>query len=233
MEKEEKQRRKEERKKRKQKRSYARWFGFLRGVIRVVRLAMPFKMHRARRDYGEGPFVVIGNHYSLFDVMFPCMLNGKPVHFMAKQELWNSGFMRRFCNKSRCIPVSRDGASTDVKAIMQAMKYLKAGETIAIYPEGTRNKSGEFMLPFKGGFAALAIKTRTPIVPIVQLRRVRFFRRSHILYGEPIEFTEYYGKKLTEENIADCERRVREVMQSMRDEFIRTQEQKRAKKKGR
>lgn len=232
MEKEEKQRKKEEKRKLKQKCSYNRWFGFLRGAIYIVRLFLPFKMHRARKDYGEGPFVVIGNHYSFIDVMYPCKLNGRPVHFMAKQELWNNGFMRWFCNKSMCIPVSRDGASTDVKAIMQAMKYLKEGESIVIFPEGTRNKSNDFMLPFKGGFAAIAIKTRTPIVPIVQLRKSKLFRLSHILYGEPIEFTEYYGKKLTEENIADCEKRIVEIMQSMRDEFIRSQEYKRAKKKG-
>ena len=233
MEKDEKQRQKEQKKKLKQKKEYGRWFGFLRVAIQVVRLFLPFKMHRARKDYGEGPFIIIGNHYSLFDVMYPCMLNCKPVHFMAKQELWSSGFMRWFCNKSRCIPVSRDGASTDVKAIMQAMKYLKEGETIAIYPEGTRNKSSDFMLPFKGGFAALAIKTHTPIVPIVQLRKSKIFKKSHILYGEPIEFTEYYGKKLTEENIADCEKRVQEDMLYMRDEFIRAQEKKHAKKNGR
>ena len=229
---EEKQQKKEQKKKIKSKKKYGRWFNFLHFAIRVVGVFLPFKMHRARKDYGDGPFIVIGNHYSLFDVMYPCMLNGKPVHFMAKQELWNGGFMRWFCNKSRCIPVSRDGTSTDVKAVMQAMKYLKEGETIAIYPEGTRNKTADFMMPFKGGFAALAIKTRTPIVPIVQLRKSRIFRMSHILYGEPIEFSAYYGKKLTEENIADCEKRVREVMVSMRDEFVASKGQRRAKKKG-
>ena len=231
MEQEEKQLRREQRKKRKSKKKYKRWFGFLHFVIVILRLFMPFKIHRAQKDYGKGPFIIIGNHYSLFDVIYPCMLNDKPVHFMAKQELWNSHFMRWFCNNSRCIPVSRDGASTDVKAIMQAMKYLKEGESIVIYPEGKRNKSKEFLLPFKGGFAALAIKTHTPIVPIVQLHKAKIFKKAHILYGEPIEFTEYYGKKLTEENLSDCERRVREIMLSMLNEFIRSKERKRAKKK--
>ena len=98
---------------------------------------------------------------------------------------------------------------------MTAMKYIKNGENILIYPEGTRNKGNEPMLPFKGGFAAVAIKTKTPIVPIVQSRKPSLFRKVHVIYGKPIEFTEYYGKKLTEENIAECEEKIRNIMIEM------------------
>lgn len=92
------------------------------------------------------------------------------------------------------------------------MKYLKGGESIVIYPEGTRNKSKEIFLPFKGGAAAISIKTKTPIVPVVQVKKIRFLRRSHVIYGEPIEFSEYYDKRLSEEDIAICENMLREKM---------------------
>ena len=155
----------------------------------------------------------------MIDVMYPAVAVKKPIHFMAKKELWDNKFLNWFCNKSRCIPVSRDGASGDVKAVMTAMKYIKNGENILIYPEGTRNKGNEPMLPFKGGFAAVAIKTKTPIVPIVQSRKPSLFRKVHVIYGKPIEFTEYYGKKLTEENIAECEEKIRNIMIEMHGRY--------------
>ena len=106
--------------------------------------------------------------------------------------------MKWFTKKSECIPVSRDG--TDVRAIMQAIKYLKEGSVVCIFPEGTRNKTQEMFLPFKSGAAALAIKTKTPVISMVQIKKMRFFRAMHIYYGEPFEFTEFYDKKLSQED---------------------------------
>ena len=63
------------------------------------------------------------------------------------------------------IPVNRDG--NDVRALLDCLKCLKNGEKISIYPEGTRNKTGEGMLPFRHGAAAMAIKAKVPIIPVM------------------------------------------------------------------
>lgn len=221
---------KEVKKKQRADRAYVRWFAFLRFAEKVLRVFYPYVRHDAVEKYEDRPYVLLCNHFRMVDVMYPCAAMKKPVHFMAKTELWENGFLHWFCNKCRCIPVSRDGSGTDVKAIMQSMKYLKSGENILIYPEGTRNKENVDMLPFKGGFAAIAIKTRTPIVPIVQSGKPRLFRKSHVFYGAPIEFPEYYGKKLTEEEIAECEKRVRDIMVKTRTDFLASQAAERASK---
>ena len=217
-EKSEKQRLKEHKKQERADRAYVRWFAFLRFAAKVIRLFLPYERHD-ECVYEDRPYVFLCNHYRMIDVMYPAVAVKKPIHFMAKKELWDNKFLNWFCNKSRCIPVSRDGASGDVKAVMTAMKYIKNGENILIYPEGTRNKGNEPMLPFKGGFAAVAIKTKTPIVPIVQSRKPSLFRKVHVIYGKPIEFTEYYGKKLTEENIAECEEKIRNIMIEMHGRY--------------
>ncbi len=222
-----KESRRAQKKMQREQKKFARWFAFLRFLSRVLWIFLPYKEHRAVKDYGNRPYVFICNHYSIWDIIYPCIAVKKPLHFIAKQELWNNAFLRWFCNKCRCIPVSRDGAGTDVKAIMQAMKYLKNGENILIYPEGHRNSGDVELLPFKGGFAAIAIKTKTPLIPIVLMSKPGLFRKVHVLYGEPIEFSEYYGKKLTEEDIADCETRLRSIMLGMREDF----RAKRVKKK--
>jgi 1-acyl-sn-glycerol-3-phosphate acyltransferase len=129
---------------------------------------------------------------------------------MAKKELFEKGLMKKFVLKSECIPVNRDG--NDLKAVMQAMKYLKNGENLGIFPEGTRNKSDNVFLPFKSGATALSIKTKTPIVPVIQIKKLRFWRRSHVYYGEPIEFAEFYDKKISDEDIKQCDIVLRDKM---------------------
>ena len=179
----------------------------------------------------EGNYILVGPHRTWWEPLF-FALAGRPrkFSFMAKKELWENKFLAWFCTKCRCIPVSRDGAAMDVKGIMTAMKYLKSGKNILIYPEGTRNKGDVDMLPFHAGFAAIAIKTRTPIIPIVQSGKPRLFRKAHVFFGAPIEFTEYYGKKLTEADLAECETRLRNIMLKMRSDYFEEQARKKAEK---
>ena len=68
------------------------------------------------------------------------------------------------------------------------------------------------MLPFHHGAATMAIKTKTPIVPIMIYKKPRFFRMAHIIVGEPIELTEYYDRKLTTEEVEEADNKVREIM---------------------
>lgn len=197
---------------------YEKWFRTMHRFERIVyRHLFPYKKHGHTQPYDDRPYIFVGNHLSFLDVVAMAIATNKPVHFIAKQDLFEKGLMKKFVKKCQCIPVNRDG--TDVKAVMQAMKYLKSGESIVIFPEGTRNKTEEVFLPFKSGAAAISIKTKTPIVPIVQIKKIRFLRCAHIMYGEPIEFSEYYGKRLTEEDIAKCDLMLREKMLKLHAEL--------------
>ena len=100
-----------------------------------------------------------------------------------------------------------------------------------MYPEGTRNKTDEPMLPFKHGAAAMAIKTKTPVIPIVIYSKPKAFRRTHILMGKPIEFSEYYGKKVTEEDYAEADEKLRQIMLDMKAEHTQYLQNKKSKKK--
>ena len=217
-------------KKEKQKlNAVSKWFRTLRRAVPILyRPIFPFKKHGHTDPFTDREYIFIGNHLSVFDVVFPTISTNRAVHFMAKNVLFEKGLMKWFVNKSECILVNRDG--TDVKAVMQAMKYLKKGENVAIFPEGTRNKTNERFLPFKGGATAISIKTKTPIVPLVQVKKIRIFRKAHVLIGEPIEFTEYYDKRLTEEDIQKCDDFLRDKLSEMYDELTEILAKKRGKK---
>jgi len=184
----------------------------------LFRVIFPYERHGNLSKYNDGPLIIIGNHYSVMDVVYPCICTDRPIHFMAKNELWNGGFMKWFATKCECIPVKRDG--NDVQAIKTAMRYLKNGDVVNIFPEGTRNHSYADLLPFHSGAAALSIKMQTPIVPIVQVKKLKAFHKSHIIYGDPIEFRQFYNKKVSKEDIEACDMQLRDAIINMRLAFI-------------
>lgn len=194
-------------------------FKFLRFCEKIIlRPLFPYKKHGYTQPYNKGALLIIGNHYSIWDVVQTAMATDRAIHFMAKSELWSSKIGAKLMDIAQCIPVNRDGS--DVQAVKTSLRYLKNGEIINIFPEGTRNTSYDSFLPFKGGAAALAIKTRTPIMPVVHVGKVSLFCKVDVIYGEPIELTKYYGKKLTGEELEKIDNWLSEVMFNMRQSFI-------------
>ena len=189
----------------------SKWFRTLRRLEPFLyRPFFPYKKYGHTQKFTDRAYIFVGNHLSVLDVIFPATACNRAVHYMAKISLFQKGFMKKLVDKCECIPVNRDG--TDVKAVMLAMKYLKAGECVVIFPEGTRNRTDKTFLPFKSGATAISVKTKTPIIPMIQIKKIRIFRKARVIFGEPIEFTEYYDKRLTEEDIKKCDEILLEKM---------------------
>lgn len=191
---------------------------FLRVLLYPVHwLIFPFRLH-GHKKVGPGACIYVSNHYCLWDVFYPAHTTWEGVHFLAKEPILHAPILGYFARRVGVIGAMRDGS--DVRTIMDSMKVLKNGEKISLFPEGTRNKkSDEEFLPFHGGAAMLAIKTKTPIVPMVICNRPKVFRMTHVVVGEPIELTEYYGKKLSAEDYAHADEKLAELLYGMRAQF--------------
>ena len=140
-----------------------------------------------------------------------------PVHFIAKQELFENKLIGSIARKIEAIPVARDGQ--DVKAVMTALKYLKRGEVISMFPEGTRNRSNEELLPLKGGAALFAIRSKAPVYPVMTNGKTRLFRRTVILVGDAVDLSEFYDKKMTAEDYERAEEKIRTAMLNVLHSF--------------
>lgn len=196
-----------------------RFFKFLHFLERILlRFVFPYEKHGNIQKRNDGALILIGNHYSMMDVLFPCLITDRPIHFIAKAELWKGGIMKKFVQICECIPAKRDGS--DVQTVKDSIRILKSGGVLNIFPEGMRNKSYSEFLPFHAGAAALSIKTHTPIVPFVSITKIKPFRKTHVVYGDPIEFRQYYGKKVTKEQLEECDEILREAMWNMRLAFL-------------
>lgn len=197
-----------------------KFFDFLHFVEKhIYRIICPYERHGNLSRYEDTPLILIGNHYSYMDVAYPILVTDRPIRFIAKSELWEKGgFMTWFVKKCECIPAKRDGS--DVQTVKDSLRILKSGGVINIFPEGTRNHSYDSFLPFHSGAAALSIKTQTPIIPIVKVTKVKLFKKIHVIYGDPIEFRQFYGKKVTKEELEECDNVLREAMWNMRLAFL-------------
>ena len=89
------------------------------------------------------------------------------------------------------IRVKRD--SKDITALKEALKTLKQGEAIALFPEGTRNglQKGEKV---KEGAAFFAVRTGAKVLPIGINGGDKLFKKTTITYGKPLDYSEYKGK---------------------------------------
>lgn len=204
-------------------------YGFLKKVLNAfVQLVYPYKLID-KEKVKDGPCVLVGNHYRIWDILHMACTTKEKVHFITKQELYKNKFLAYLCNKVEAIPVSRDGQ--DAKAIMMALRYLKKGEKISMFPEGTRNKTKDVeLLPLKGGAALFAIKAKVPVYPVMCLRKTRPFRQTKIVVGDAIDLSEFYDRKMTAEDYAAAESVIRKRMLAVKHNYIRMLEQK--KKKG-
>lgn len=204
---------------------------FFRGlVIPFYYLCKPFRFYGPRK-VKDGACVYVCNHYGIFDPIFPAVTTNEGIHFIAKKELFSKPIIAWALRKVKGISANRDG--NDVRVVMDSFKCLKNGEKIALFPEGTRNKIGADLLPFHHGAAMISIKTKSPIVPIMIYEKPRWFRVAHILIDEPFELTEYYDRKLTEDEMNEADEKIRQRMLDMRAkhrEWLESKKKKKVKK---
>lgn len=161
---------------------YAVWARRLRPIVNIL---YPFRVY-GEEHIPDRPCLVCANHSNYIDPILVALAFGghRHIHFMAKIELFKNKRFGAFLSKLGAFGVDRDGA--DISAVRSVMKYIRAGEIVGIFPEGTR-VSEDFAVEAKPGAVRMAAKLRVPIVPVFVSRRKCLFRKVKIVIGEPIE----------------------------------------------
>ncbi len=134
----------------------------------------------------NGPVLICANHKHLYDQCGIIISTKRVIHYMAKKEYFDSAKTRWFFKAAGCIPVNRQ--IHDEEAKEAALNVLNNGGAIGIFPEGTRNKTKEFLLPFKFGAVSMAKKTGATIVPVGITGDYKFRTKNLVFrFGEPFK----------------------------------------------
>lgn len=108
----------------------------------------------------------VGNHRSYFDVILTYVRVPRPTGYIAKKEMEKAPLLSNWMRNLHCLFLDRDDVKQGLKIILQAVEKVKSGISITIFPEGTRNRQPDCLLPFHNGSFKIAEKGDVPIVPM-------------------------------------------------------------------
>ena len=157
-----------------------------------------------------GGVLLVCNHQSLLDPMLAGIALPREAHFMARDSLFHNPIFGRLIDSVNAFPVRRGAA--DLSAIKEAMRRLKQGRLVILFPEGTRSQDGR-IAPMLAGMGAIARKTGVPIVPTLVDGAFQAWPRGRKLpgpgnviveYDRPIQPSDYAG--LTADELIDLVR---------------------------
>lgn len=143
-----------------------------------------------------GGVMLCANHRSLWDAVLIAAAVKRPLAFIGKEELFDIKPLGFFLKRLNCYPVKRDGG--DIAVVKTAVRLLRAGQPMMIFPEGERIRKGKKPNP-KAGALRIAMMTEVPIVPIGIKGNFKWFRKMEVCAGEMIDTSVYKGKKYTDE----------------------------------
>lgn len=137
----------------------------------------------------DGPVVIAANHLSLLDPPVLGAAATRKVHFMAKSELFKPAWFGALIRKLGAFPVRRGAMDRD--AIKTGLTILKENKVLAVFPEGTRSKTGELGRAGGGAFM-MAVKCKAKIVPAyiygTDLKRHPGWPKVRVIFGKPMEY---------------------------------------------
>jgi 1-acyl-sn-glycerol-3-phosphate acyltransferase len=144
-----------------------------------------------------GATILISNHTCGIDHMLLQSKSGRLLGFMVAREYYEWKWIHWVCVYIGCIPVNRDGR--DFAATRAAMRALKAGRVLPIFPEGhIVPASGRRLDPMKAGTAYLAIHAKVPVIPAYIygtpetneiIESLVTPSRAKVIFGEPIDLS--------------------------------------------
>ncbi len=181
----------------------------VRNAFRFVMLCAGTKitvLGREELPKGEA-FLYVGNHRGLADIPVGYITVPTLTGFVAKKELRKVPLFAGWMKNLQCLFLDRDDMKEGLKTIMQGIEQLKAGYSIFIMPEGTRNRGEEFdLLPFKEGSLKMAEKSGCAVVPVAISNTAAVFE-NHMPWVKKAHVIIHYGKLIYPADVLKEERK--------------------------
>jgi 1-acyl-sn-glycerol-3-phosphate acyltransferase len=154
----------------------------------------------------RGGAIFASNHLAVADSFLLPLLVPRRITFLAKREYFVQpgvlGWIKKtFFTGVGQVPVDRSSASAAQAALDTAVRILREGRLLGIYPEGTRSPDGR-LYKGKTGVARMALEAGVPVIPVAMIgtdkvnpigSRIWKPYHVHIRIGEPLDFSRYAG----------------------------------------
>ncbi len=204
-------------------------------LIPLVRLLFRVDPKGIEKLPKHGSYILVANHVTNLDALavayFVYVQLKRAPHFLAKESLFRVPLLGTIIRAAGQIPVYRSGHRNDTP-LKAAHEYLKAGHSIAIFPEGTLTRNPD-LWPMRGksGAIRLALETGVPVFPIGQWGsekvlpqygskfRPGFWKPVRILVGDEIDLSNYRKKQLNPDELNDATKLVMQTITELVEEL--------------
>ena len=183
----------------------------------ILRLMFTIKTI-GKENLPQGGYILVGNHLSYLDPFsfaYSVYIHMKRVpHYLAKESIFRIPIIGKILPKVGQIPVYRGGKSNE-EPLRAAKEFLKAGQVVVVFPEGTLTRDpDQWPMRGKAGAIRLAVELGLPIVPCGQWGvekvlgnyskkfRPNPFHVVRVKIGKPMFFRELEGKTPTAQELA-------------------------------
>lgn len=159
-------------------------YAFILAIVGFVfRLIFRIDAKGAENIPAEGAVLLCANHVHMFDPVIIAMNSRREIRFMGKAEAFEWPVLGSLFRAMGGFPVKRGGA--DISAVRTSLKYLKEGQIVGIFPEGTRSKTGE-LGKAQHGVMMLADSANVVMVPAGIMGPYKLWGRIKLRIGEPV-----------------------------------------------
>lgn len=160
----------------------------------------------------KGGAILCCNHISNYDPITVALRLNRLPRYISKKELFDNKLFAKVLSTLKAFPVDRE--KMDFAAIKNCLNVLKEGELLGIFAQGRRVKEGETAAA-KAGVALFAVKSGAPVIPVAIKSTYKPFSEIKVIYGEPISFEEYKGKRVTSEELSEIADDIMEKINGM------------------
>ncbi len=201
------------------------FYQFGQAVCRVfIPLIFRFRVEGLENIPDDRGIILCSNHRSYFDPVFLGVRLKRQLRFMAKDSLFHKPVLGWVIKKLGAFPVKR--GKGDTEAIDRAVATVQEGGLFAIFPEGTRSKTGA-LGKFKSGAVLVASKTGGDVIPccIKFEGKLHFRSRVTVIFGKVIKNEEFEIKELTPGELRNASRLLQSRVEELYEDKEREQTQ--------
>jgi len=184
---------------------------------------------RGLENIPKGPFILVSNHVSYLDIIVNgCLCVPRKFHFIGQIDGWKGimkWLIRAFYFVAGVIPLNRQSDESREKILKEAIKVLKKGNILVLYPEGRRSTNGELQ-EGKLGTAKIFLKTGVPILPaglkgtfelLPPQGKLKIKKIVEINIGQPLFFNEEFNLS---QNLNENSLEYQEILEKITDKVM-------------
>ena len=202
------------------------FYGFCKIIIgSIFKLLYPLEIKGLENLPREGGIILAPNHSSYFDPIYFGLAVPRNIRWIAKKSFFDVWWLGWFFKITGCLPVNPE--KSNIEAIKGALLILKQGETLGIFPEGSRSRDGKLMNG-ELGVALLALRSGAPILPAAIDGAFEAYppdakfprpRQIKLRFGQPLIFDTAKKGRIDKKTLEAVTGKVMKSIEKLIDEF--------------